>query len=246
MSHLSSNSSLCPNDGQFYVCSGHLGCCTIEPCDGGDDCPYVDPEPASFNASSSGEYTCRAGSKWVGCEYMTTSCILCCKSHLCSHGGPPKNLTQGELAINSSGAGYGLSTIEVWMPSPMLLSTASIPTSTNEANTFTSISVSESLPAATTAPQPEQAIKPGPEPSTAAIAGGVAGGVVGLALLVALFAICCRRRNTRPQQRLDERRSPTWSSERSRVIQPNAAELDEMKQGQSPRKLHGLSIRLCI
>lgn len=242
MSPLSSYPSPCPNDGQFNACSGLSGCCTIESCDGGDGCPYIDLEPASFNATSSGEEACRVDSEWVGCDYRTPSCI-CCKSHPWSDGSPPKNLTQGKLAINSSGVGYfPFDTIEVWTSSPMFPSPASVPTSTKEVNTLTSISVTESLSAATTAPQPGQTIRPVPTPSTATIAGGVTGGVVGLALLVALLAICCRRRTTRQQQHTNEEKSPTWSSGRSRVIQPDAAELDEIKQGQSPRKSHRLSI----
>ena len=215
----------CPDDGQRYACS--------------DGCPYTDLESANFNATSSGENKCRPGRTWVGCEYITSLYVGCCKSHPCSDGSPPENLTQSKLAVNSSGAGYLPSTTEFWIPSPTSRSPPSVPTFTTEANTFTSISVPESPPAATTAPQPGQTTKPVPTRNTAAIAGGVIGGVVGLALLVAVLALCCRRRTIRPQQRMDEGRSPTWSSGQIR-------ELDEMKQGQSPCKSQGLSIQLYI
>lgn len=207
-----------------------------------------DLEPTSFIKYHGDDVTqgCHQGSSWYTCsDAIPLSSMGCCKPDPCSHGCPKEDPTQAFLT-------YG--------PKLTDKSGTFIPTSTNQAsNSSTTSSVSPSSintsfdtptpahssvltanvagqPALHTETPAPKTINPSASKSNAtAIAGGVAGGIVGLALLVGLLAICCRRRNTRP---LDEGRSLAWGSGPPYSTQPDNAELEVMKQGASSSQSH--------
>ena len=250
---------LCPPRSQFYTCRNRtnhfVGCCNTPACNDGADgvggtngCPDKDLEPASFTGYHGDDVTqgCHQGSSWYTCpDAIPLPFMGCCKRDPCSHGCPKEDLTQGFLT-------YG--------PKLTDKSFTFIPMSTNEAsNSSTTSSVSPSsintsfdtsTPAHssvltanvagqsvlhTETPASKTTNPPAPKSNATAIAGGVAGGIVGLALLVGLLAICCRRRNTRP---LDEGRSLAWGSGPPYSTQPDNADLEVMKQGASSSQSH--------
>lgn len=207
-----------------------------------------DLEPTSIIKYHNDDVTqgCHQGSSGYTCpDAISIASMSCCERDPCSHGCPKGDRTQASLT-------HG--------PKLTDKSVTSIPMSTNEAsNSSTTSSVSPSsintsfdtpTPAHSSVPTTNVAGQSAlhtetPAPKTTnptalksnatAIAGGVTGGIIGLALLIGLLAICCRRRNTRP---LDEGRSLAWGSGPPYSTQPDNAELEVMKQGASSSQSH--------
>lgn len=207
-----------------------------------------DLEPTRFINDHNDDVTqgChQSSSRYTYPDTISIPFISCYKRDPCSHGCSKEDPTQ---AFST----YG--------PKLTDRSTTFIPMSTKEAsNSSTTSSVSPSsintsfdtpTPAHssvltanlagqsalhTETPAPKITNPLATKSNATAIAGGVAGGIVGLALLVGLLAICCRRRNTRP---LDEGRSLAWGSGPPYSTQPDNAELEVMKQGASSSQSH--------
>lgn len=259
MASFSSSSPPCPSGGRFYACPTFLGCCAIETCSIDlDRCPTDELKPASFNATYSGSGKCHTGS-WMACQNTTLSFMGCCKSdNHCASGCPPGDLTPGHLSdqhilvplssatatsITNPERPYALFTMPTDTPDA---SGETVPGTSTAQGFATSASVPDSVPAAITTGQSGlQTAKSVPRSNTAAIAGGVVGGIVGLAFLVALLAIYCRRRFTRPPQDIDDGRTSTLGTGNVRALRPNNAELEEIKQGPSPSKCT-ITIGACI
>ena len=260
----SSSLSPCPSGGQFYACASFIGCCMTQTCNKLDRCSDDSLRPASFNVSYSKKGHCNADSNWIECEHTLHSFMGCCKSNInpCLYGCPQGDLTPARLSFNQDIAGDFLSTAGPLIPytgSPTSIKTPDVPegivpaTSTAQGSA-TSSSIPTSVPtvnqAANTAENtagqsPLQTAKSAPRSNTAAIAGGVVGGIVGLGCLLALLAIYCRRRIARPIQGIDDGRYPASGTGSVRALQPDNAELEELKQGPSPSKCM-FSIGLCI
>ena len=234
---------------QFYNCYGSFKCCTTDLHNGGDHCPGGQNQ-ATWNATYSGSGRWYPGSNSTTCDKPVLLPNTCCKNDTseCGSGCPQQNLTWS--LILEIEADYP--SADDQPPLPSFSSSTSNPASINtlyvpegaaqQASTTQESPVSSSMPTgtSTTIFESQSALHTAtstPETNTAAIAGGVVGGAVGLALLVGLLAICCRRRTSNARH-LDEVRSPAWGMGQNRSIHPNDAELDEMKQGASPSKSH--------
>ncbi len=261
----SSSLSPCPSGGQFYACFSFVGCCTTQTCDNFDHCSDDNLRPASFNASYSNEGYCHGGSSWMACEHTLSSFMGCCKDNninTCRDGCPQEDLTPARLSFNQNIVDEFSSTAVPFVPytgSPTSIKTEGmVPVTSTARGSATSSSIPDNIPtvnqaantakntAANTAGQsPLQTAKSPPRSNTAAIAGGVVGGIVGLGCLLALLAIYRRRRIARPIQGIDDGRYPALGTGSVRALQPDNAELEEMKQGPSPSKCI-FSSGLCI
>ena len=269
MPSLSSSISPCPSGGQFYACPSFIGCCITQTCNNLDRCSDDNLRPASLNASYSNKGHCRAGSSWKVCENTLFSFMGCCKGDIdpCLYGCPQEDLTPARLSFNEDIATDLSSTAAPLIPYtglpfallPTFTETPDIPegmvpvTSTAQGSA-TSSSIPNTIPAVnqaantatnTAGQSPLQTAKSAPRSNTAAIAGGVVGGIVVLGCLLALLAIYGRRRIARPMQDIDDRRYPALGTGSVRALQPDNAELEEMKQGPSPSKCI-ISIEACI
>lgn len=207
-----------------------------------------DPEPASFTEHHGDDVTqgCHQVSSWYTClDGIPLLSMGCCKHDPCSHGCLKEDstqafLTSGPKLTNKSTTFIPMSTNEASNSSttssvsPSSINTSfDTPTPAHSSVLMTNVAGQSALHTET--PAPKTTIPPATKSHATAIAGGVAGGIVGLALLVGLLAICCRRRNTRP---LDERRSLAWGSGPPYSTQPDNAELEVMKQGASSSQSH--------
>ena len=245
----------CPSGVIVRFCSlpnSSPGCCFHPACsDSISDCQEDGPTPERSTPGHHGNTqseNCAQGGSWWTCPNtnpLFDALMDCCAGILCSdtHSCLQANITQAYHALNSSDANF-LSALLFSTPS-----TTSSPTSrftwprppagvyqvaSAAQNSATSISLPGSTPTETAAGQSTlRPATPAPKSNTTAIAGGVAGGIVGLALLVALLTICCRRRTTGPQTHMDEGNSPTWGQGNARSSQPGDAEQEEIKQGPS-------------
>lgn len=187
----------------------------------------------------------------------------CCKSNPCIEGCPTGDLTQAFLTnktVHHFLSVIGLSAPSTASPRPSSSSSSSSSSSPTNIGFDEETPVYSSAPTATTAghsalltgtPASKSTNTPAsitadtfhststnttnPKSNSTAIAGGVTGGIVGLALLVGLLAICCRRRNARPQHTV-EGRSSALGSGQPRSLQADSAELEEMKQGPTPSR----------
>ena len=255
---------LCPPGSQFYTCKNltnhFVRCCNTPLCndaadgvDGTNGCPDKDLKPASFTEYHDDDVTqgCHQGSLWYTCpDAIPLPFLGCCKHNPCSHGCPKEDFTQAFLMYDPKSTDQGVAFIPL---STNEASNSSTTSSVSPSSTNTSFDTSTSAHSSvltadvagqsalhTETPAPKTTDTPAPKSNATAIAGGVAGGIVGLALLVGLLAICCRRRNTRP---LDEGRSLARGSGPPDSTQPDNAELEFMKQGASSSQSPQLSLR---
>ncbi len=267
---MSPTSPDCPENFQLFACAGFIGCSTTKTCYSHHDDRDDSPDTYCFNTTYSYEGKYYADSNHTRCDNPISPIVGCCKNgtNNCAHSCPPENLTQSFLSVipdaivdhSSSYAQTDLYTIwfyelsptftpEVYVPgeasTPTVDTLAGEPqmTSTTQGLAPSTSVSSTTEPAATGGQSALQTAQPGPKSNTAAIAGGVAGGCVGLALLVGILVICCRRRITKPRQHMNEARSPTWALGKAPSRTRNDSELEEMKQGPSPSKLRQLSLR---
>lgn len=244
--------SVCPHVRHFHTClnltDGVVGCCNIPECsDGMDGRPNTEPEPANITLF----YNENLAQKWHACPNATTlPFMVCCKSDPLSQGCPREESNQA-LIIN----GRIVTSSLVLVSEPSRSSTAFpwSPPSTS-ASFHTSTSVLSNTPAVDVTGQSalrtEIAATRIPYASASksnptAIAGGVTGGIVGLALLVGLLVICCRRRHIRPQHDMNEGGSLASGSVLPDSTQLDHAELEAMKQGASSSQSYQLSLRPC-
>ena len=224
------------------------GCCNIPECsDGMDGRPNTDPEPANITLF----YNENLAQKWHACPNATTlPFIVWCKSDPFSKGCPKEESNQtlivnGQIGISSLvlvSEPSRPSTAFPWSPSS---TSASFHTPTSVLSNTPAVDVTGQSALRTEIAAPGVAYAPAAGSNPTAIAGGVAGGIVGLALLVGLLAICCRRRHVRPQHDMDEGGSLASGSVLPDSTQLDHAELEAMKQGASSSQSHQLSLRPC-
>ena len=227
-----------------------IGCCDTPGCnEDSHRCPDADREPKSFRGYDGNITKCHPGSSWFTCPNASHLPFLgCCKSDPCSLGCPTEDLTQAFLTDDPKYTyqmvGFILIPINEASNSS---TTSSVSLSSTSTSSDTSTSAYGSVPTANVAgqsafhsdtPALKISIPPAPKSNVAAIAGGVIGGIVGLALVVGLLVICCRRRNTGPQHNINGGRYPAWDSGQPRSTQLDNAELGEMKQAASSSKSH--------
>ena len=221
--------------------------------------------PASWKMDKIAEVPpqkCNPGSSSYKCFNATQPLIGCCKRNPCSTGFLEADFTPTFIFDTITPSPPSLSTPEVPVssrtsssPSPsssLSSSYSAFPhtgfiTSTTDLGSVSTetpgqqatLSTVSTLPESTSS-SPNAATLPesaSTSSNVAAIAGGVAGGIAGLALLVGLFAICRHRRKIRSQRGIGKGRFSAWNSGQPRSMQPGSAELDEIKQGPSTRKL---------
>lgn len=250
----------CPKFLHFWICDDLIGCCKSDSCNGLWKDTNEKPRFVTFEATFYHNGTYRASNNGT-CEYFSSSSNSCCDSdsYTCPVNCPhelPKDLlsdifhptTSPSIARTSSKLSSSTSSPQYLEMSSSVSS--SVPTTTAASqstplnDTPASSSVSSSIAATTVEDQPTRPTDthssastntPTSKSNSTAIAGGVAGGIVGLALLVGLLAICCRRRTARPQQTV-EGRSSVLGSGQPRSLQTDSAELEEMKQGPTPSR----------
>ena len=230
----------CPHGRHFQIflnlTGGFVGCCKIPECSNSmDGCSNTDLQPASI-ADFDGEDLAKVCHACPNATFLQS--MLHYKTDSCSKGCMRKNLTLAIVAYDSNDICISSSASVASLSST---ASTSSPSSTGT-SLYTSTSVFSNTPAVDVASQSalrtgiatsKAAYAPAPKSNPTAIAGGVAGGIVGLALLVGLFTICCRRRHTIPQHDVDEGRSLALGSAQPNSTQPDNAELVGMKQGAS-------------
>ncbi|KAF4583166.1 hypothetical protein GQ602_006310 [Ophiocordyceps camponoti-floridani] len=97
----------CPPTSVFYICKDtpkrFLGCCTIDACQRGGDCPLPNIESATFNASRYQDIPPQecdsASALWYTCKFTRPPFLGCCRQNPCTQtsGCPAGALGVGVL-----------------------------------------------------------------------------------------------------------------------------------------------------
>lgn len=230
-SQMSDNvSQRCDSGGSWYICPDKnlhpgspppfMGCCKSEPCTKG--CSEGDLTQAflTSNITIANRYLSALGvSPSSTTSYSTSLSFRPSSSSSSSSCSSPINMgfDEGTSVYSSAPTAIAAGHSVLLTGTPASKSTNTPASNTTDTLLSTSTNTTNS------------------KSNSTAIAGGVAGGIVGLALLVGLLAICCRRRNVR-LQRTVEGRSSALGSGQTRSLQADSAELEEMKQGPIPSR----------
>lgn len=121
----------CPSGGRFYVCDKapkrFLGCCTVNPCDRGGDCPKGNLTTTTFSADLFEEIPPQdcigaPGSKsWFTCKANSPPFMGCCSDNPCRSkppGCPAGKLIPARLSDNQTNAAVFLASPSTPSPTP--------------------------------------------------------------------------------------------------------------------------------
>ncbi|KLU85811.1 hypothetical protein MAPG_04831 [Magnaporthiopsis poae ATCC 64411] len=121
----------CPSGGRFYVCDKapkrFLGCCTVNPCDRGGDCPKGNLTTTTFSADLFEDIPPQdcigaPGSKsWFTCKANNPPFLGCCSENPCQAkppGCPVNKLIPARLSDNQTNAAVFLPSSSTPSPTP--------------------------------------------------------------------------------------------------------------------------------
>lgn len=184
----------CPSGGNFYICQGNttqfLGCCTINPCAGGEGyCPLANLKTATFNkldyeGIAAQECTDETAS-WYLCSALSTPFIGCCGSNACTNtaGCPQIDLVPAML-------GNATEALVFLTDAPSLPSTSQTVTSSTKVSSATNAAAATTTKATSTTEAAAATISAIPaSPDTGVSTGAKAGIGVGAVALIALLGI---------------------------------------------------------
>ncbi|PFH63181.1 hypothetical protein XA68_17290 [Ophiocordyceps unilateralis] len=229
----------CPPTSAFYICSEtpkrFVGCCSVDACQRGGDCPLAKVESATFNASRYEDIPpqeCDSSTAlWWTCKFTKPPFFGCCSQNPCTQtsGCPSGSLGVAVLNRDPSLAASLL---------PMSVSTTTTTTTTTTSSTAVTSTRTES----STGSPPTTSSSSTTRAGGTTISGGVAAGIgVGVSvavigLLAALLFCLWRRAGRKKQEKANDNNSPQQQNFHSpAVVQEMSA---STSPAGSPARLH--------